>query len=147
MMALIPGESVTLLYLGATIATGTIYKARKSDIVFGAPLGANHIAIMVEIVLDGSVELPVPPNKFRKLSEAIDSCVLWKRESIRKFYAPNLGENIESLPLRKDKERIDDPIGDDLKLEVGDAVDMYIDRTLVSRGVVFKLDPSDVCHG
>lgn len=58
------------------VANGTIYKVGRGLTVFGVPLGVHEIAVMVDKVIDGVVQLPVPPNKFGLLSEAIDGCVV-----------------------------------------------------------------------
>lgn len=61
------GDKVRLEFEHIYVASGTVYKAGHSLIVFGVPLGSTKIAVMVDKVVDGAVPLQVPPNKFGML--------------------------------------------------------------------------------
>lgn len=146
------GDEVSLLSGGFEVGAGTVLKIEANELVRNIPLDRNQIGVLVEKCYDESCVLPFPSHGLQRLRDAVDSCVIWESSSMF-LKCSLLPENLRmgSFPSNSQANIVErcskfdevDEVGD---LMEGDAVDMFIGGSLVSKGVIFCVNSNGKCH-
>ncbi|CAM6083609.1 unnamed protein product [Calypogeia fissa] len=132
-MVLSKGDAISLIVDGVEVASGIVHRTNVDDTVHGVPLGINRIGVIVESILKGTYRLPYPSWGAGFLSEALDTCVIW--DSACAFLKSST--NVQGIRN----------LDNTFVFKEGDEVDMFLLGVLVAKGVVFKTNPTDTCHG
>ncbi|CAM6104791.1 unnamed protein product [Calypogeia fissa] len=135
-MELSKGNAVFLIVDGMEVASGMVHKTDIDDEVHGVPLGSNRIGVIVESIVEGNYRLPYPSWVTSFLCEALDICVIWDSACAFLRSSTNTGQGKRNLLTNNT-----------FVFKEGDEVDMFLLGVLIAKGVVFKTNPTDTCHG